>query len=97
MDARDYFEQLVKPDYHDAKNNPDDLRCLWHAILTMNTFAETVALERLHYSRSVDRRTLTERSSDVRQTNQSAKPRVPVPKYRVVSLSPTFAGRVLTL
>jgi hypothetical protein len=54
MDARDYFEQIVKPNYYEAKDNPNDLRSVWNAILTMNTVAESIALERLDYS-SVDR------------------------------------------
>ena len=39
MDARDYFEQIVKPNYYEAKDNPNDLRSVWNAILTMNTVA----------------------------------------------------------
>jgi hypothetical protein len=67
MDARDYFEQIVKPNYYEAKDNPNDLRSVWNAILTMNTVAESIALERLNYG-SVDRDTRIKRSSDIRET-----------------------------
>ena len=67
MDARDYFEKIVTPNYYDAKNNPNDLRSLWNALLTMNSVAETIELQRLNYS-GVDRDTRIKRSSDIRQT-----------------------------
>jgi hypothetical protein len=70
MDALVYFEQIVKPDYEDAKNDPNDLRRLWHAIVSVNTVADAVALERLHYS-DVGRRTHDKRSAEVRDTHQS--------------------------
>ena len=67
MDARNYFEQIVAPNYYDAKNNSNDLRSLWNALLTMNSVAKFVALQRLNYS-GVDRDTRIKRSSDIRQT-----------------------------
>jgi len=67
MDARDYFEQIVTPNYYDAKNNPNDLRSLWNALLTMNSVPESVELQQLNYS-SVDRDSRIKRSSDIRAT-----------------------------
>ena len=49
MDGREFFEKIVKPNYYEAKRNPEDFRLIWNAIVSMNTVPEFVALERLNY------------------------------------------------
>ena len=48
-------------------------------------------------SRAKDNSVLGRTQTAILASSDAAKPRVPVPKSRVVSLSPTFAGRDLTL
>jgi hypothetical protein len=50
MDAREFFREVVKPNYEESLKNPHSYRLLWNALVSMNTVAEFVALERLEYS-----------------------------------------------
>ena len=49
MNAVDFFEDVVKRNYKQFVDDPDDLRLLWNAVVSMNTVAEYVALHRLGY------------------------------------------------
>lgn len=49
MNAPEFFQIVVKPNYEQFINNRTDLRLLWNAIVSMNTVAEFVALHRLGY------------------------------------------------
>jgi len=39
----------VKPNYDEFVRSPNDIRLLWNALVSMNTVAEYLALERLGY------------------------------------------------
>jgi len=49
MDAREFFHNVVKPNYDEFVRSPNDIRLLWNALVSMNTVAEYLALERLGY------------------------------------------------
>jgi hypothetical protein len=49
MNAAEFFRTIVKANYDEFLRNPQDLRLLWNAVVSMNTVAEYVALERLGY------------------------------------------------
>jgi len=49
MDARAFFHYIVKPNYDEFVRSPNDIRLLWNALVSMNTVAEYLALERLGY------------------------------------------------
>jgi hypothetical protein len=49
MDAAEFFRDIVKANYNEFTINTDDLRLLWNAVVSMNTVAEYVALDRLGY------------------------------------------------
>jgi hypothetical protein len=50
MDARVFFEHVVKPNYHEALNSSRDFRAIWNAFHSVNTAIEAVALERVQYA-----------------------------------------------
>jgi hypothetical protein len=50
MDASEFFREVVKSNYEESVKNPHSFRSLWNALVSMNTVAEFVALERLEYS-----------------------------------------------
>jgi hypothetical protein len=51
MDASEFFKTVVKRNYQEfAGSSGDDFRLLWNAIVSMNTVAEYVALEKLQYA-----------------------------------------------
>jgi hypothetical protein len=68
MDAREFFETVVKPNYYEAKSRPDDFRLIWNAVVSMNTVPEYVALERLNYKR--DRQAVDNESAQIRNAHQ---------------------------
>jgi len=68
MDAREFFETVVKPNYYEAKSNRDDFRLIWNAIVSMNTVPEYVALERLKYIH--DRQAVDDESVQIRNAHQ---------------------------
>jgi hypothetical protein len=68
MDARDFFETVVKPNYYEAKSRPDDFRVIWNAVVSMNTVPEYVALERLNYVH--DRQAVDDDSAKIRKAHR---------------------------
>ena len=67
MDARDYFETVVIPNYGEAKSNRDDFRLIWNAIVSMNTVPEFVALERINYIQG--RQAVDDKSTQIRNAH----------------------------
>lgn len=65
MDAREFFKTIVVPNYQEAKRNSDDLRLIYNAVITMNTVAEYVALERLKYGRLVKKQ-ISDKAYEIR-------------------------------
>jgi hypothetical protein len=43
MDAAEFFNTVVKRNYEEFTNNPNDFRSLWNAIVSMNTVPEYIA------------------------------------------------------
>lgn len=69
MDAADFFHDLVKPNYEEFCRDQNQLRRLWNAVVSMNTVAEYVALERLDYREALGRDELAEKASEIRKGN----------------------------
>jgi hypothetical protein len=49
MDAKDIFNRIVAENYKEFKSDPMDLRKLWNAVVSMNTVAESLALDQANY------------------------------------------------
>ena len=49
MYARELFREIVAPNYYEFCGNPTDIRLLWNALISMNSVADYLALERLNY------------------------------------------------
>jgi hypothetical protein len=69
MDASEFFNKVVKPNYDDF-TKMDDYRSLWNAIVSMNTVPEYMALEQLQYAR-VPRQTLDAAAKQIRGQDPS--------------------------
>ena len=65
MDAAEFFRDVVKPNYQESVNNPHSFRSLWNTLVSMNTVAEFVALERIEYA-AVSRNKLMESANVLR-------------------------------
>jgi len=68
MDASDFFHTIVKGNYDDFNGHPSDLRRLWNAIVSMNTVAEYVALDRMGYS-PTSRKILDQKANEIRHNS----------------------------
>jgi len=68
MNAAEFYQDVVKRNYEEFTNNPGDFRLLWNALLSMNTVAEFVALDRLAYS-PVSRSALSQTADQIRDKN----------------------------
>jgi hypothetical protein len=40
MNAAEFFRDVVKPNYNQLINNPNDLGALWNALVSIDTIAE---------------------------------------------------------
>lgn len=68
MNAAAFYQDVVKRNYEEFIKNSSDFRLLWNALVSMNTVAEFVALERLEYD-SVSRSALTQTADQTREKN----------------------------
>jgi hypothetical protein len=50
MNAAEFFREVVESNYLEFNRNPDDVKMLWNAVVSMNTVPEFVALDRLGYA-----------------------------------------------
>ncbi len=55
MDAREYFQIVVQPNYCAFDQAQNNIRLVWNAIISMNTVPEYVALDQRKYPRELDR------------------------------------------
>ena len=55
MDAREHFQYVAVPNYNEFVQSPSDFRLLGNAILSMNTVAEYLGLDRSGYPPDVSR------------------------------------------
>jgi hypothetical protein len=58
MDAREFFQLIVQPNYYEFYADQNNIRKLWNAIVSMNTVPEFLALHRLGYRRDILREVL---------------------------------------
>ena len=65
MNAAEFFNTVVKRNYEEFFIQKDDFRLLWNAIISMNTVAEYVALERRGYAQ-VPRKVLDDTAKQIR-------------------------------
>jgi hypothetical protein len=65
MDAAEFFHTVVKGNYDEFNGYPNDLRRLWNAIVSMNTVAEYLALDRMGYS-PTSRKILDQKANEIR-------------------------------
>jgi hypothetical protein len=72
MDAAEFFKTVVNPNYEQLIKNPSDVRSLWNAVVSMNTVAEFVALDRLGYA-VVSRRELAATTEQIRRSQPSLR------------------------
>ena len=68
MDAADFFRDVVKPNYEAFCVDQNQLQGLWNAVVSMNTVAEYVALDRLGYE-DLNREKLDKQAHAVREGN----------------------------
>src|SRR5271169_4717423 len=68
MDAADFFRDVVERNYVEFLDNQNELRRLWNAVVSMNTIAEYVALDRLKYKK-IDSDKLDEEAKKIREYN----------------------------
>jgi len=66
MDAREYFQRIVVPDYAHFQQSPNDIRLLFNALVAMNTVPEFLALHRLGYALDISREKLDEETETIR-------------------------------
>jgi hypothetical protein len=67
MDAQEYFQRVVVPDYADFQQSPNDIRLLFNALVSMNTVPEFLALHRLGYAFDISREALDEEAEAIRE------------------------------
>ena len=66
MDAREYFQRIVVPNYSRFQQSPNDIRLLFNALVSMNTVPEFLALHRLGYALDISREKLDEEAEAIR-------------------------------
>ena len=66
MDAREFFQDVVKPNYAEFVQSPDNTRLLWNVVVSMNTVPEFLALHRLRYPLDVPRKELDAEADMIR-------------------------------
>jgi hypothetical protein len=70
MDTSEFFNTVVKRNYHEFTSNPGDFRSLWNAIISMNTVPEYMALDQHGYA-AVSRDALAHTANQIRNKDQS--------------------------
>ena len=68
MDAAEFFKDVVKPNYEEFCGDQNQLQRLWNAVVSMNTVAEYVALDRLGYEH-LERQELDKQAEEIRKGN----------------------------
>ena len=66
MDAREYFQKVVVPNFADFQQSSNDIRLLINALVSMNTVPEFLALHRLGYALDISREELDEEVETIR-------------------------------
>jgi hypothetical protein len=66
MNAREFFQDVVSRNYCEFVGCSNDVRLLWNALVSMNSVAEYLALEKLNYAQ-VSRNELTSEAKRICQ------------------------------
>jgi len=61
----EFFHHVVKKNYEAHCSQPNDFHHLWNAVVSMNTVAEYLALERVDYA-EISREDLAQRANKIR-------------------------------
>jgi len=69
MTAAEFFQQVVKANCKDARDDPGDYRHIWDAIVAMNTVAEYLALDRAG-GVQMSRQELDARANQIREKTE---------------------------
>src|SRR6516162_1325212 len=67
MNFREFFDRVVRPDYEEAMRQPLTLRSAYHAVSSLNTATEHLALDRLEYAVNVDQKVLSREAAKIRK------------------------------
>jgi hypothetical protein len=67
MDAREYFQLIVRPNYYEFYGAQNSIRLLWNTIVSMNTVPEYLVLDRLKYPLELKREVLDAEAQKVRE------------------------------
>ena len=66
MDAREFFHNIVVPNYNEFVQKPNDVRLLWNTIVSMNTVPEFLVYHRRKYPAHIPRNELFREAETVR-------------------------------
>jgi hypothetical protein len=66
MDAREFFQKIVIPNYNEFVQSPHDVRLLWNAIVSMNTVPEFLAYHRRGYPAHISRNEVFREAETIR-------------------------------
>jgi hypothetical protein len=67
MDAREYFQLIVQPNYYEFYADQNNIRKLWNAVVSMNTVPEFLALHQLGYPLDLSREMLDGLAQEFRE------------------------------
>ena len=67
MDAREFFQLIVQPNYYEFCGAQNNIRLLWNAIVSMNTMPEYLAFDRLRYPLEIGRNVLGAEAQEIRK------------------------------
>jgi hypothetical protein len=67
MDAREYFQLIVRPNYYEFYGGQNNIRLLWNAIVSMNTVPEFLVLDRLGYRLDILREEIERKAQEIRE------------------------------
>jgi hypothetical protein len=67
MDVKQFYEQIALKNYEDSLADPTSYQKLWNAMVSANTIADYLGLERLNYGSTLTRQEIDGAVSDVRQ------------------------------
>jgi hypothetical protein len=66
MDASDFFNNVVKPNYDEFVGSPTNIRSLWNVLVSMNTVPEFLALQQREYPPYISRNELHKLAEEIR-------------------------------
>lgn len=66
MDAREFFQNVVTPNYAEFLRSPNNIRLLWNIVVSINSVPEFLALHRLKYSLDLPREALDLEAEKIR-------------------------------